>query len=512
VALRETVPQYRAMTADDTPPPLPAPASTSELTLDPQDWEAFRALAHRMVDDSLDHLASLRERPPWTPPPSESAAAITGESLPTAPQGADRVYAEFLAHVLPYAAGNRHPRFWGWMKSNGTPLGMMADMLAAGMNVNAVGMHQSATLVELQVIKWLAEVMGFPAGTSGIMASGGTMANVIGLAVGRNAKAGFDLRQHGLYGQPRLTVYGSTETHNWVTKCLELMGMGKDSFRPVPVDADFRVDVAAMRDRIAADRAAGLRPVCVIGSAGTINTGAVDDLEALADLAAAEGLWFHIDGAVGSLGVLSPTLRPLFRGQSRADSLAFDLHKWGYLPYECACVLVRDAEAHRATFATQASYLKTEERGVLAGGLVFAERGVELSRNFKALKAWMTLKAEGTDRIAALIDQNAAYARRFGAAVAAVPGVVLATPVSLNIACWRVAPEGTTPEQQDALTREVLLRLQETGVAVCSATVLRGRTAIRVAVANHRSRWADFEHLLAALPAVIAEARQRTGV
>jgi glutamate/tyrosine decarboxylase-like PLP-dependent enzyme len=198
----------------------------------------------------------------------------------------------------------------------------------------------------------------------------------------------------------------------------------------------------------------------------------------------------------------------MFRGQSRADSLAFDLHKWGYLPYEVACVLVRDAKAHRDTFATQASYLKTEERGVLAGGLVFAERGVELSRNFKALKAWMALKAEGTERIAAIMEQNVAQARRFGAEVATLPDVTLASPVSLNIACWRVTPAGTTPEQQDQLTREVLLRLQEMGVAVCSSTVLRGRTVIRVAAANHRSRWADFETLLAALPAVIADARR----
>ena len=490
----------------------PATPADADLTLDPQDWDAFRALAHRMVDDSLDHLASLRERPPWTPPPADVASAITGEPLPTAPQGAEQVYAEFLAHVLPYTAGNRHPRFWGWMKSNGTPIGMMADMLAAGMNVNAVGMDQSAKLVELQVIKWLAEAMGFPAGASGVMASGGTMANVIGLAVGRNAKAGFDLRQHGLYGQPRLTVYGSTEIHSWVTKCLELMGMGRDSFRPVPVGDDFRVDVAAMRDMIVADRAAGLRPICVLGSAGTINTGAIDDLDALADLAAQEDLWFHVDGAIGSLGVLSPNLRPLFRGQSRADSLAFDLHKWGYLPYECACVLVRDAEAHRDAFATKAAYLRVEDRGVAAGGLVFAERGPELSRNFKALKAWMALKAEGTDRIAAILEQNVAQARRFGALVGTVPDVVLAATISLNVACWRVAPAGTTPEQQDMLTREVLLRLQETGVAVCSGTVVQGRAVIRVAVANHRSRWADFEQLLAALPAVIADARTRTGI
>lgn len=497
------------MPTDAQQPLTPADA---DLTLDPKDWEAFRALAHRMVDDSLDHLTSLRERPPWTPPPPDVAAALTTEPLPVTPQGAERAYADFVQHVLPYAAGNRHPRFWGWMKSNGTPLGMMADMLTASMNVNAVGLHQSATLVELQVIKWLAEVMEFPLQSSGIMASGGTMANVIGLAVARNARAGFDLRQHGLYNQPRLTVYASTETHNWVTKCLELMGMGRDSFRAVPVDDDFRVDVPAMRRMIAADRAVGLRPVCIIGTAGTINSGAIDDLDALADLAAEEGLWFHIDGAVGSLGVLSPTLRPLFRGQSRADSLAFDLHKWGYLPYEVACVLVRDGKAHRDTFATQASYLKTEDRGMLVGGLVFAERGVELSRNFKALKAWMSLKAEGTGHIAAVIEQNVAQARRFGAAVVATPYLTLATPVSLNIVCWRVTPPGTTPEQQDTLTRETLLRLQETGVAACSSTMLRGRTVIRLAVANHRSRWSDFEHLLTALPAVVAEARERTGI
>jgi glutamate/tyrosine decarboxylase-like PLP-dependent enzyme len=497
------------MTHDDPQSLVPADA---DLTLDPQDWQAFRALAHRMVDDSLDHLTTLRERPPWTPPPPAVAAALTGEPLPVTPQGADQVYAEFLRHVLPYAAGNRHPRFWGWMKSNGTPLGMMADMLAASMNVNAAGLHQSATLVELQVVKWLAEVMGFPTDASGIMASGGTMANVIGLAVARNARASFDLRQHGLYGQPRLTVYGSSETHNWITKCLELMGMGRDSFRAVPVDEGFRVDVRAMRRMIATDRAAGLRPICVVGTAGTINTGAIDDLDALADLAAEEGLWFHIDGAVGSLAVLSPALRPLFRGQSRADSLAFDLHKWGYLPYEVACVLVRDAKAHRETFATQANYLRTEERGMLAGGLVFAERGVELSRSFKALKAWMSLKAAGTAHIAALIEQNVAQARRFAAAAAALTEVTVVLPVSLNIACWRITPAGTTPEQQDLLTRETLLRLQETGIAACSSTMLRGRFVIRLAVANHRSRWNDFEHLLAALPAVIADARQRTGI
>ena len=467
-----------------------------DLTLDPADWDAFRALARRMVDASLDHQATLSERAPWSPLPAAVRAALTKEPLPRAPQGAEAVFAEFVERVQPYTNGNRHPRFWGWIQGNGTPLGMMADMLAAGMNAHLAGLDQPAKLVELQVIAWLAELMGFPKESSGLLVSGGSMANILALAVARHAKAGYDVRTEGMFGGPRLTVYTSTEVHSWAQKAVELFGMGSASLRKIAVDGALRVDVAAMRARIAADRARGERPICIIGSVGTVNSAAIDDLHALADLATQERLWFHIDGAFGALAALSPDLAPLVAGMERADSLAFDLHKWVYLPYEIACVLVRDAEAHRSTFALTPHYLRDEGRGVIAGGLPFADRGPELTRGFKALKVWMTFKAEGVEKIAAVIEQNVAQAREFGARVARIPHVEVVAPVSLNVVCFRYAPPGASPEAQDAFNKELLLRIQEEGLAIPSGSQLGGRYILRVACSNHRSRWSDFEALL----------------
>jgi aromatic-L-amino-acid decarboxylase len=482
--------------------------SHPEETLDPSDWEAFRALAHRMVDDSLDHLKTLGARAPWTPLPPAVRSALTSEPLPRSPQSAEKAYEEFLTNVLPYTNGNRHPRFWGWIQGNGTPLGMMADMLAAGMNPHCAGLDQAPKLVELQVIAWLAELMGFPKDASGLLVSGGTMANVLGLAVARHARAGFNVRELGMQGtSERLTVYASTEVHSWAQKAVELFGLGNSSLRRVPVDSDFRIRVDALRDMIAADRLAGCRPICVIGTAGTVNSGASDDLSALADLCAQESLWFHVDGAFGALARLVPTLAPALNGMERADSLAFDLHKWMYLPYEIACVLVRDRAVHEATFSVTPSYLTDEGRGVIAGGLPFADRGVELTRNFKALKVWLSLKAEGVEKFARVIEQNVEQARKFAARIVKVPDVVLSAPISLNVVCFRVAPPKMSPEEQDALNKELLLRIQETGLAIPSGSRIAGRYVLRVACSNHRSVWADFEALAVGIEGLVAQIR-----
>jgi glutamate/tyrosine decarboxylase-like PLP-dependent enzyme len=297
----------------------------------------------------------------------------------------------------------------------------------------------------------------------------------------------------------RLTVYCSAETHGWARRAVELLGIGNQNLRRIPVDAALRMDVDALRHAIARDRASGERPICVIATAGTVNTGAIDDLGTIADLCRDERLWFHIDGAFGALARLAPSLASRVRGLERADSLAFDLHKWGYLPFEVGCALVRDPDAHHAAFELKGRYLDPTDRGVIAGGLPFAERGLELTRGFKALKVWLSFKAHGVDAIAEIIEQNVAQANYLAARIEAHPDLELLAPVALNVVCFRYTPG------DDAINREILMRVQEDGIAVPSSTILNGRYAIRCAITNHRSRREDFDALVDAVARIGTE-------
>ena len=492
---------------------METPSNGGEETLDPtgqEGWAAFRVLAHRMVDDMLDHLSSLQQQPAWRPMPAEVRAALT-QPVPRHGQGPEAAYRDFLQYVLPYPTGNLHPRFWGWVQGNGTPLGMMADMLASGLNPHLGGFNQAPALVEHQVLAWLADLMGFPAGASGLLVTGGSMANLLGMAVARFAAlraAGYDVREQGFQpgagqsGPPRLICYGSSETHGWARKSVELLGLGNAAFRRVPVDSDYRLDLAGLKRSVAEDRSAGALPCCVIATAATVNTGAIDDLTAVADFCEREKIWFHVDGAFGALLRLSEKLRHLVKGIERADSLAFDLHKWGYLPFECACVLVRNPDLHRAAFAAKASYLEGATRGVIAGGLPFADRGIDLTRGFKALKVWLSFKAHGVEAFARLIEQNVEQAQHLADLVEAHPDLELLAPVPLNVVCFRYAPAGVPADALNEMNGEILLRLQESGVAVPSSTVLEGRYAIRCANTNHRTRREDFESLVDAVVAI----------
>lgn len=469
----------------------------TSLNLDPLDWDADRAVAHRMVDDMFDFLRTVRDRPIWKPVPDDVRASLN-EAIPREGTSLDEVYDEFRSRVLPYPTGNIHPRFFGWVMGNGTVTGMMAEMLMAGMNAHGAGFDQSAMIVESQVIEWLAELVGFPADSSGLLVSGGTMANLNAFAVARNEMAGFALRDDGLLaeGAPRFTCYGGSETHSWIYKACELMGMGRQAFRSVPVDGEYRVDVAAMRARIEADIAAGERPFCVIGTVGTVNTAAIDDVAALRALADEFDCWLHIDGAFGSLAAWSEDHRNLVAAQSTADSIAFDLHKWGYMPYEIGCVLTRRGDAQENTYGTTASYLTPSLRGPAVRNTHFADRGIQLSRSFRALKAWMSMKQQGTDRIGAVIGQNIEQARYLSEKVDAHPELERLAPTSLNIVCYRFIADGLDGSALDSLNQEVLVRIQESGFAIPSQTVLQGRFAIRVNITNHRTILADLDQLL----------------
>jgi aromatic-L-amino-acid/L-tryptophan decarboxylase len=480
--------------------------SIAEETLDPHDWEEFRILSRRMLDDTIDYLASLRDRPTWQPMP-EIVRNSFAEPLPQQPIGPEAAYSEFVHRVRPYPNGNNHPRFWGWVQGTGTPLAMMADMLAAALNPHMAGFNQAPALVEEQVLSWLAQLMGMPPETTGVLVSGGTMANLIGLAVARCAKAGFDIREHGLQGYrgPRLVFYASSETHGRCQKAAELLGLGNSAFRRVAVHPDYRINVKVLRTLIQSDRQENMQPFCVVGNAGTINTGATDDLRALAQVCREENLWFHVDGAFGALVRLSQKLRPIVDGIELADSLGFDLHKWMYLPFEVGCVLVRDPQAHRNAFGLQQDYFGDFTRGVIAGGLPFAHRGIELTRSFRALKVWMSLKAHGVQTFARLIEQNVAQAHYLEKLLQAHAGFELLAPVAPNTVCFRYRPPNLPEAALNSLNQEILYRVQESGVAVISSTILDGRFALRAAITNHRSRRDDFDAFVDALSLIAAE-------
>jgi glutamate/tyrosine decarboxylase-like PLP-dependent enzyme len=479
--------------------PLDQTVVTHEQTLDPatpQDWGALRELGHQMVDDMLDYLEHVRERPVWQKVADASQRHFQ-QPIPRDPQGAMSAYEDFKQHILPYPLGNIHPRFWSWVCGTGSPGGMLAEMLAAGLNSNVHGGDHAAVYVEQQVLGWLKEAIGYPAEATGILVTGGTMANFLGLLVARNAKADWDIKTDGVaQAQRPLIVYASRETHHSVKKSMEALGLGSNHLRLIDVDRHFRIRLDQLQTAVTLDRQLGLIPICVVGNAGTVNTGAIDDLEGLADFCHREGLWFHVDGAIGGAAAMSPLLRPRLRGLTRADSLAFDLHKWMFMPYEVGCVLFRWPGQHHRAFDYAASYLDPHGRGVTGGPMQFSRYGLDLSRGFRALKVWFSLKEHGLSTYQTLVEQHVAHARYLESLVRSTPALELIAPVSLNIVCYRFRGNLTDEAVLNAVNKEIVLRLQETGVAAPSSTVIDGKFAIRVAHTNHRTRREDFDILV----------------
>lgn len=467
-------------------------------TLDPENWAAMRELAHTMIDDAFEWLQTLSQRPVWQPMP-ESVKQHFESAAPKGPSEPAAVYEDFKANILPYPMGNPHPRFWAWYMGNGTVMGALADFLAAVMNPNLGGGNHVANYVEAQVVAWLRDMLSFPEAASGLLTSGGSMANFIALAVARNARGGTDIRHGGVRAaRGPLVAYASREVHSCHEKAVETLGLGSDGLQLVETQADYTIDIDALAGRIAADRAAGKVPFCVIANAGTINTGAVDDMAALADLCAAENLWFHVDGAIGAVAVVAGSVREQLRGMERADSVALDLHKWMHIPFEAGAVIVRDKAAHKDTFCVTPEYLQHDEEGhgLAAGRHWFSEYGLQLTRQFRALKVWMSIKEHGLERFGRMIDRNVAQARYLGELIEKEHELELTAPIGLDIVCFRYNPGGLDTEALNALNQQLLIDLQESGVAAPSYTTLGETYCLRAAIANHRSRFDDFDLLV----------------
>ena len=465
-------------------------------TLDPSDWADFRAQAHRMLDDMLDYTQHLRDRPVWQPIPRAVRSKFR-QPLPRKPQSLASLHDIFMRQILPYAAGNAHPAFMGWVQGGGTPVGMVAEMLAAGLNANLGGRDQIPIEVERQVVRWMRELFRFPKTASGLFVTGTSMANLIAVLVARTQALGGNVRRRGLPSAGRrLTAYASACAHGCIAQAMDLSGLGSDALRVIPVNERFEMDMAALAARIAEDRKAGLTPFLIAATAGTVDVGAIDPLAPMAALARREKLWFHVDGAFGALAMLAPDLAPRLKGIERADSLAFDFHKWGQVPYDAGFVLVRDATMHQETFAAPAAYLRREAHGLAAGSPWPCDFGPDLSRGFRALKTWFTLRAYGTERLGRMISRTCEVARYLRDAVERDPALELLAPVALNVVCFRYRGEPS-----DRLNGRIVASVQESGIAVPSMTTVNGRVAIRAAIVNHRTSKRDIDALLKAVNA-----------
>jgi aromatic-L-amino-acid/L-tryptophan decarboxylase len=467
--------------------------------------EEFRRTGHGLVDAVADHLAALPGRPVWQPLPDDLRSELLSLPLPDGPTGLGPLAGTMERHVLPYAMGNGHPAFFGWVNSPPSLAGVLASMTAAAMNPSVVSGDHADVHLERTAVRWLAELVGYPhAPGAGLLTSGASAATIVCLAGARGraaTAAGRDVRREGLGGGPPLLAYVPSEAHSCVPRAIELLGLGSGSIRPVPLWGG-RLDSDALRAAIASDRAAGATPALLVGSAGTVNTGAIDPLEALADVAAAEGLWFHVDGAYGAFGVLDPELAGRYRGMERADSLTLDPHKWLGVPVDAGCALVRRADDLREAFSMVPPYLR-QDAGAEVGS--FAEYGIEQTRPFRALKTWATIAARGRDGIADQVVRANALARELAALVEREPSLELAATPETSIVAFRARPPGCPPDRLEAVNRALPEAVQSRGRAFVTGTVYDGRETVRACILHPGTTEADLATLVTEVVAAAGE-------
>lgn len=521
--IRETI-NERETRADDGA----ARASSLDIT-----DEAFGELGARAVELVSDYFQSVSGLPVLTQTPASELAAQFDAPLPSAPDTLDELFAD-CRRIFEGSRHSGHPRFFGYVASPSTPAGAFADLIASALNQNMPAWRSApaATQIEKTVIKWLAALTGYAVkgAVDGLLTSGGSMANLNALYVAHRTKArgrvGFDetaatrdidvspsvdLSQKGLWQVRRpATIYVSDQAHMSIAKAADILGIGREQVRVVETDENFRMDVRRLRERIERDVRAGFQPCCVVASAGTVNTGAIDPLAEIARVAREHDLWFHVDGAYGALAGIDPSKRALFAGLSEADSVSLDPHKWLYTPVDCGCLLFRDPAPVRAAWAgSEADYIKIFEE-TDEESFAFFDYGAELSRRFRALKIWMLLRYYGADALAAAITEDNALAAYFGAQVEAAGDFELLARIELSICCFRYVPPATRlrlatadAEQRarlevelNELNERILRAVQRGGQAYVSNASLRGTFALRACIVNFRTTRRDIETTL----------------
>ena len=438
-----------------------------------------------------DYLGNLRDRGVYRHMFSRRIRDRLDATLPTKGTDFDGLLRVFREDIIPFSRQNAHPRMFGYVQSPGTPIAAFADLLASTLNANLTVWRSAPAPVEVErlTIDWIRQILGFNAEAGGLFVSGGSMANLAALAAARQAKD---------HSSGRLRIYASSETHFSIAKAAALLGIGRENVCHIAVDERFRIRVDDLIGKITADLEAGDVPFCIVANAGTVNTGAVDPLAEIREIANRFQLWMHVDGSYGALAILAKSTRELFAGIERADSVALDPHKWLYLPVDVGCVIYRTPEIARAAFAHEAEY--TRIIGQEADeAFAFWDYGPELSRRFRALKVWMLLKGVGLDSLGEAIEDNLACARHLESMVRASDDFEMIAPVELSIFCFRHVPaqlRNESPKVIDAFNERLLVALQRDGSSYLSNATLGGRFALRGCVLNFRTTLRDMEILL----------------
>ena len=449
-----------------------------------------------MVDDMLIYLQNIRSQQTHLLTPE-----VIGDicvPLSDGGEGEEKVYEVFQKSILPNSLVVTSPRFWGLVVGTGSPYGMLAEMLSSGMN----GMQEflfAEAQVNNQAINWIKELLGFPKESGGVFVSGGSEANFTALAVARNAKAQVDVKAQGIQAlKQKMTLYVSEESHHCIERAAELLGLGNEALRKIPTDDNCQVKLGALQKAIDEDRKNNCHPFCIIGCAGTTNSGAFDNLAALAKIAKKENMWFHVDGAFGAWVKISQTHRHLADGMELADSLAVDLHKWMNMPYGIGCTIVKDRLAHFSTFVYghEAQYLKSAFK-ISEDELINPHNlAIPLSREFSSLKAYMLLRAYGKNKYRHLVQQNLNQALYLASLIEKEPNLELTTPVTSNIVCFQVKKPNLTQTQLEKLNKAILQELNHQLFLTISDTTIKGKYMLRAAIVNHRTQKQDLHHLI----------------